>query len=1159
MSYSFLASTKLPSSPSVTWRNSQCRSGLILLLVFASCSEPTKPIATDEARKRAIYENKSTEQAAREWFYPRRIEDYFPGMDAVSQLKLKEDGSANIDIPDALLDKSNPTNAVQFKRPETVVRPPDLEPNQVLGRNTWMIWCAGNEGFWDWLATDNLGFIDLLKLVDSRGRQTRFRDSGAINEPGMEAAVQPDDLDLWLDLPQDSRLRQWRSRYLRQTFEEIAKGQHKSQRGLKKRIHGMEVDLYRGDAPENTKTPDYGYNSSASYLNGPATSEYQSNGYSAPGNNVATEDSGQLDSEYYDQRIPPPDIYGLSSGIIGLRLFPNPYFDNEARLKWNGAKYYNNKDYFSDPELVRPFRVGMSCGFCHASFHPLKPPIDVNEPSWENISGNIGAQYLSMRATVGNLLTPNLFAYHLLESQPRGTIDTSLIASDNINNPNTFISVFNLPQRGLVSFRNPPERLSSASASLPSLWNEPAVNLDIGHPDGLKPDDVQYQSSLKSFREWREVFSQQGVLEKVFASNDPNRYTPRILIDGSDSIGAWGALARVYLNIGSYWERWNQLHQPVLGLTPQQPFRIQHCQTNSVYWNATGLRVGAMRDYFLKATPPMPLLSTEGGLDRLVAIDRTILEEQSRGDEGEFERQMKLQRGRHVDVSQLQRGRRVFARNCIVCHSSIQPESSLDTLFGGKTDESTAQARKEFEQKHGGLIAERITSRDRWAQNGEFWEHDPGQWLRDSDYVAWAEEMVEKPAFWQWNYLSTDYRIPVTVVKTNAGRAMATNAMAGHMWDDFASESFKSMPSVGPIEYFNPYSGSNGKLERFLPRHRTQDAPAGGGGPGFYRVPSLISVWATAPLLHNNSLGLYNNDPSVNGRLDAFDDAIHKMLYPERRLLSSSYNGATAERLERDQGLIWRTTEDSYLTIEAKRLPFFARQIPLIGRLSDAFPWLMTVQPLWLPSSLLMLGALIILALSNSSWRGYAGVATLVIAAGLWFIYWCNLTFPVLARYAVLQEIRPFGLIVVILAAIGVVLLLPISRKWTRYLGYLSTTVSLVLGFVIYFSAGELGDLRLGPIPKGTPVNLIANINSEEEPKKLAKTVKTVIGGLAEIQSRKLDDDGARKVMREKIAPALMNVSKCPDFVMDHGHYFEWFKTMTDEDKEAVIELLKTL
>ncbi len=43
------------------------------------------------------------------------------------------------------------------------------------------------------------------------------------------------------------------------------------------------------------------------------------------------------------------------------------------------------------------------------------------------------------------------------------------------------------------------------------------------------------------------------------------RFVPRVLLDGADSIGAWGALARVYLNIGTYGEQWIQLHNPLVG------------------------------------------------------------------------------------------------------------------------------------------------------------------------------------------------------------------------------------------------------------------------------------------------------------------------------------------------------------------------------------------------------------------------------------------------------------------------------------------------------------------------------------------------------------------------------------------------------------------
>jgi hypothetical protein len=46
-------------------------------------------------------------------------------------------------------------------------------------------------------------------------------------------------------------------------------------------------------------------------------------------------------------------------------LFNNPSFNEEARKKWDTKRYFEDKSYFTDPKLVRPYLVGMSCGFCH--------------------------------------------------------------------------------------------------------------------------------------------------------------------------------------------------------------------------------------------------------------------------------------------------------------------------------------------------------------------------------------------------------------------------------------------------------------------------------------------------------------------------------------------------------------------------------------------------------------------------------------------------------------------------------------------------------------------------------------------------------------------------------------------------------------------------
>ncbi len=1110
---------------------------LATLSLCVGCGDEMKVAETDEAAKRAIAEGVSVEAAAEYFTYQNSAPDFFAGMDAISS-------PSDLSLPDPLL-KPNPDGFVN--RPTATVASPALNPSETIGRNTWMVWCAGNEGFWDWLATDSLGFIDLVKLLDSRKRNDRFRDAGLINEPGMDRGNQPVEFGLWLDVPQDPAVRDWREHFVDQTFERIEQGQHKSQIGLKRRNQYGVFDgenLFVGNPM--TFEGQRGYEYPSNYL---GEQTYAQSSYArgtAAGGTVAGgyESAGNAKYEHpLDKVVPPPDLYGISSGVVGLRLFPNPYFDEQARAKWDPKRYYDDPTYYNDPTLIRPYRVGMSCAFCHASYHPLRPPKDTNYPQWENISGNIGAQYLSMRATVGGQLTPDQFVYHLLDSQPRGTIDTSLIASDNINNPNTMNAVFGLKQRALVSFFNPKEELSTSSAKLASIWNDPKAAPGEAGKDAIQDP---LRSELESM----------GLLAAVQESNENPRNVPRILLDGSDSIGAVGALARVYLNIGTYWEQWNQLHQTVLGFTPQDSFRIADCDMNSVYWNATKRRVPGLRDYFLKVTPTMPLLSTPGGEQRLAPINETQLKLDAEALKIELPKLREREKGRRVDVGQLARGRQVFAENCIVCHSSIQPES-MQPLIGSKPKESELPP-EAFEQ----LIAKRIKVRSAATVTGEFCEHNPGQWLEDENYRKWASSVVELPKFWTENYLSTDYRIPVTVVGTNSARAMATNGMSKHMWEDFASESYRKLPSPGAITYFNPYAGENGAMQSYMPRHQVAEGvPEGGGGPGFYRVPTLMSIWATAPLLHNNSLGLYNNDPSVDGRLDAFDDAIRKLLWPARRLESSSYNGATAERLQRDQGLIWRTPQVTYLSIDGHRVPYFARRLPWIQGLYEhaLLKWLQLVKPLWLPSIILLFGAMVILQVHNSGRRQSIAAGAVAVAVVCLIAFLLAAMFPALTSSQYLLAYSPWWLVPLLLGVIAVVLWLPLSHGWSRFVSYLFVAAALFFGAIVYFNGGHLGDVKLGPIPAGTPVNLLANFNSEAGINNQLKSIRTVAASLAEIESRHLDAEATEQVMKTKVAPALLEVNKCPDFVMDRGHYFPWFENMSDADKNALIELLKTL
>ena len=171
------------------------------------------------------------------------------------------------------------------------------------------------------------------------------------------------------------------------------------------------------------------------------------------------------------------------------------------------------------------------------------------------------------------------------------------------------------------------------------------------------------------------------------------------------------------------------------------------------------------------------------------------------------------------DEAVLSRGKIVFAENCARCHSSKRPPVSYQ---GSETE-----------------------------------------WLRDA---------VLRADFLDGNFLSDDEKYPVSEIGTNAERALATNAVRGQIWEEFSSESYKTSPSMRVTGLVDP-------LHPLLPLAAIEAT----GGRGYYRTPSLVNIWATAPFLHNNSVGLYNDDPSVAGRLAAYESAMKMLLWPERR------------------------------------------------------------------------------------------------------------------------------------------------------------------------------------------------------------------------------------------------------------------------------------
>jgi hypothetical protein len=175
------------------------------------------------------------------------------------------------------------------------------------------------------------------------------------------------------------------------------------------------------------------------------------------------------------------------------------------------------------------------------------------------------------------------------------------------------------------------------------------------------------------------------------------------------------------------------------------------------------------------------------------------------------------------DPSQLNLGKRLFAENCATCHSSKQPPAEIAA--------------------------------------------DPAR------RTEWFRQAVMQADFLDGNFLSDDKRYPVTLIGTNFSRSAGSNPTEGHIFEDFSSVDYKHLPQVPEIHnLYNPIK----------PRKPINfQLPA--GGPGYYRTPSLADVWATAPFFNNNSLGIFTGDPSIAGRLKAYQDAMEKLLWPERR------------------------------------------------------------------------------------------------------------------------------------------------------------------------------------------------------------------------------------------------------------------------------------
>jgi hypothetical protein len=266
-----------------------------------------------------------------------------------------------------------------------------LTTNEVKGRNTWIVWTGGNDRFWDKLTVSSFGALDFLKTLSSHpslyfSRDNRWYYLGLVNEPCFEKASGPDPerFGLWLDKRS--------ANCPPDPFENEAK------------YPGVQVGARGTTLPEGKDMPK-------------------------------------------DRKLPVGSFYGWATGIVGLRLFPNPDFDEAAAKKWDAKRYYEDEKYYNDKDLIRPYRVGMSCGFCHVGPDPIKPPVDPEHPQWANLASDVGAQYFWIDRIFDWKADPSNYIFQMFHTSRPGALDTSLVSTDNINNPRTMNAIYNLGPR----------------------------------------------------------------------------------------------------------------------------------------------------------------------------------------------------------------------------------------------------------------------------------------------------------------------------------------------------------------------------------------------------------------------------------------------------------------------------------------------------------------------------------------------------------------------------------------------------------------------------------------------------------------------------------------------------------------------------------------
>jgi hypothetical protein len=325
----------------------------------------------------------------------------------------------------------------------------------------------------------------------------------------------------------------------------------------------------------------------------------------------------------------------------------------------------------------------------------------------------------------------------------------------------------------------------------------------------------------------------------------------------------------------------------------QKQFSVKQCYQDCEAWNHADAKMDELLAYLLTIGPTY--------LDKATDVDGTP-------------------GAGLIDDALVPEGRRVFIRNCARCHSTKTiPEF---------VDQSNDATMEDFYKGHifGGF--------HNWQRefSDDFIESKAFQEFLDQD-SALPKQIVADGQDW----LGNDQRTPYQEIGVNRCRALHSNNLRGHIWAELSSETYHESEPQGTLpRTLNPLLPAIGGMEAFGTRYTVD------GGRGYMRNVSLLSVWSSAPLLHNNSLGPYLvrddglPDYSVKARVEVFEAAMQLLLMsddpavtPHRELVSTvAPNDIGVPTRVDDKGFFHLTLEKGspigYMASVNPHRPFFS-------------------------------------------------------------------------------------------------------------------------------------------------------------------------------------------------------------------------------------------